>query len=304
MNLSTQQKQTKEFFEKISERWHYLAEKEIDNYFNIIKVRNQYIYQICSSFLDNNAKILDVGCGPGNLVIDLLKKEYQAYGIDFASSMIEKAKAEASKLNLPEKNFINKSFFEYKPDTKFNLISASGFIEYLSEDEFNDFIILSKKFLEKGGFLCFQCRNRLFNCISFNDYTKAEIEIGEIENLLEECLLFNKAKNLEQLLKKNFASKVCQNLTTHSKTGKKSLKIEVEKRNQYTPFQIITKLRKNKFSITDLVPIHIHAITTGVTETNPELHTKLSYFLQTQDSFLIKLMPLASSFMITSRKNE
>lgn len=304
MNQSEQQKQTKEFFQKISEQWHYIAEHDIEGSFDIGKLRSQYMEKICSNFLNNKAKVLDVGCGTGNLVVRLLKKGYQAIGIDFASSMIKKAKSEANKLNLPDENFIHSSFFEFKPDSKFNLICASGFIEYISPNEFTDFINISRKFLKKNGLLCFQSRNRLFNCISFNDYTKAEIKLGEINNLLEECILFNESKSLEDLLKKNFTSKISKNLTKHGKTGNQLIKkIDVETRYQYTPFQIISKLQKNKFKVIDLIPLHIHAIPTGAKETNPDIHKKISNFLQIQNNFIINLMPIASSFMILAKKN-
>ena len=37
-------------------------------------------------------------------------------------------------------NFINDSIFNYHPDKKFDVISAVGFLEYLSFDEINKII--------------------------------------------------------------------------------------------------------------------------------------------------------------------
>ena len=190
---SFQHKQTREFFEKFSKQWSKNAKEDYSDFVNTIKIRNDYVEKICRKFVKKKSKTLDVGCGTGDLVIKLSKNGFDSEGVDFASSMIDIAKKDAKKHKISEEKFSNKSFFEYTPKNKLDLISANGFIEYISEKELEEFINKSYNFLNKDGYLVFESRNRLFNCFSFNQYTEGEIEINEISNLLRECILFNQS---------------------------------------------------------------------------------------------------------------
>jgi 2-polyprenyl-3-methyl-5-hydroxy-6-metoxy-1,4-benzoquinol methylase len=263
MDYSNQQKQAKEFFEEHAKIWSEHAKSKSTKSVNVVKMRNQYVEKICSKFLKKNAKTLDVACGVGDLVLSLLKKGYDAFGVDFATSMIEQAKSDAKKSNFSTDRFFVSSFFEFEPKTKFDLISANGFIEYISQEQLIEFIDRTYAFLENNGILVVESRNRLFNVFSFNKYTQAEIELKQINYLLEECILFNTVKNLKELLNQSFTSKVSENLHQHEYTSNEFTNITVDKRYQYTPFELMTILRKYGFEIIDLIPYHIHAITTG-----------------------------------------
>ena len=180
---------------------------------------------------------------------------------------------------------------------KFNLISANGFIEYISEKELVEFFDKSHSFLEKNGILVFSSRNRLFNVFSFNNYTKAEIKANCIEKLIDECIIFNNILNFEELLKKKFESKINKNLESHEVTGD----INVTTRYQYTPCQLISQLEKKGFEIIDLRPLHIHLFTTGGRKNLPEIHDTMSNLVQEQKNIL-QLVPQSSSFMVAAKK--
>jgi len=139
MTNENQQKQTKEFFEKFSEEWKESAQSSTDDSVNMIKQRNNFV-EFYSSKIPSNSKILDVGCGVGDLVISLLKKGFDAYGLDFSSEMIKIAKDEATNSNLPSEHFHEISFFDFASGHYFELISANGFIEYISYSQLNDFL--------------------------------------------------------------------------------------------------------------------------------------------------------------------
>ena len=300
---SFQHKQTREFFEKFSKQWSKNAKEDYSDFVNTIKIRNDYVEKICKKFVKKNSKILDVGCGTGDLVIKLSKKGFDSEGVDFASSMIDVAKKDAKKHKISEEKFSNKSFFEYTPKNKLDLISANGFIEYISEKELEEFINKSYNFLNKEGYLVFESRNRLFNCFSFNQYTEGEIEINEISNLLRECILFNESDNLNKLLEEKFQSNIKNNLHKHEITNSKYATIKVDTRYQYTPMQLISILKKTGFEILDIYPVHVHAISTGSKEILPKVHTSLSYYLLEQNQISLKLIPQCSSFMILAKKN-
>jgi len=295
MGLSKQQKQTKNYFEKVSNQWHIKANLHSDKILNIIDQRNNYVKKIALNFLDKKNRILDVGCGTGELVVDLLKTGYDAYGIDFSNSMIKKAREHAAKNHVSDKVFIKESFFTHTFSEKFDLISANGFIEYISERELSEFFKKSYLLLSKNGILVVGSRNRLFNVFSFNKYTMDEMKAGNLDALVEECIYFNSEKNLN-LEFNEVKSKIKTNLKKHSKTG-----INVDTRFQYTPFQIFEKLKKSGFRAFDLSPIHIHIFCTGTKKIHSDFHNVVSNHMQNQINNK-GLIPQSSSFMISAKR--
>jgi len=301
MSKSKQQKQVKNVFEKLAEKWAKKAKSSKINSINVIKQRNDFVIKPAAKFLKKNDKVLDVGCGTGDLVIDLHKLKFDAYGIDFSKSMIKKAVSRATKQGIDRKKFRTVSFFDYEPDSKFRLIAANGFIEYISEEEFVKFIKKSYSMLDKKGFLVFSSRNRLFNLFSHNNYTRSEIRTSSSNELLRECILFNKIKNFQEALKQNFKSGLKTNLKYHEREGSDIL---VDTRFQYTPFQIINLLKKYKFKPVELLPIHIHVFPINTRNNPPRLHDYVSNYIQNQKHIPIQFILQSSSFMILARKNE
>lgn len=302
MQESKQQKQTREFFNGFATQWSNSAKDDMDDYFNVIKVRGNYVLSSIKKYCKKNPRILDIACGTGDLVIDLLRLNYDAYGFDFAEFMIKKARSNAKKEKLPENRFFVNSFFDFEPKQKFDFISANGFIPYISEIQLKKFLKISHNWLNKKGVLVVESRNRLFNCISFNDYTMQEIKAGTIKNLLEECTMINNTKNKKSLLKEKFSSKLKSNLTKQGIIDGKHGKVLVEQMFQYTPFQLIKMLTKNKFKVIDIHPNHIHGVPTSIKSSNPKIHKFISELLLNQKDASEKLIPFSSSFSITAVK--
>jgi 2-polyprenyl-3-methyl-5-hydroxy-6-metoxy-1,4-benzoquinol methylase len=305
MNLrkeTKQQKQTKEFFEGFALQWSKSSKDTDLDYYNVIKTRNDYVISVLKKIVKKNPITMDVACGTGDLVIEQLKMGYDAWGMDFATSMIKKAQQHAKKEKLSEKQFFVQSFFDWKPNKKIDLISANGFIPYISENQLEKFLQKSYQYLNNKGILIFESRNRLFNCFSYNNYTLKEIQIREISKLLEECVIFNQSKNITEILKSKYKSKIKLNLEKQDIIDNKYGKVLVDKMYQYTPFQLINLLRKNGFKILDLHPNHIHGLTTGAKKSNPKIHKQISEFMLKQTKLHMNLIPLTSSFTITAKK--
>jgi len=300
--VDKQQLQTKKYFERYGNQWSKSVSKKHNDFVNVIEIREQYVIDTCKKFLKKKSRVLDVGCGTGELVIKLQKMKYDSNGIDFSRPMINKAKRLAKKEKIDTEKFTAGSFFEFMPKKSFDLISANGFIEYVSEKELDTFLQKSFKFLSKKGILIFSSRNRLFNCFSLNKYTESEINLGEINNILSECILFNNSKNLKEVISKKHRSNIRKNLQKHELTKTKYAKIKVDMRFQYTPLQLVKKLRDNGFEIVGLFPVHIHAVSTGSKDKLPKIHSDLSQILFNQKSISTKLIPQCSSFMISARK--
>jgi ubiquinone/menaquinone biosynthesis C-methylase UbiE len=100
--------------------------------------RQRYIEQMLDSLsLPAGSKILDVGCGPGELVLALTRQGFDTWGIDISESMIERAQdlLAANKLytqrQLGVGDIENLSF----GDEFFDVVVASGVIEYQPSDD-------------------------------------------------------------------------------------------------------------------------------------------------------------------------
>ena len=151
MKVTLQQKQTREFFDGFSKGWSRNAKSNYNDFVNIVKIRNMYCESQAKKYLKKNGKILDVGCGSGDLVVSLLQKKYDCFGLDFAKGMITKAKNHAKKLNFDSNRFTLSSFFDFNSKEKFDMVSANGVIEYISTDELDQFIKKAGKILKKDG---------------------------------------------------------------------------------------------------------------------------------------------------------
>ncbi|MEM9075976.1 MAG: class I SAM-dependent methyltransferase [Bacteroidota bacterium] len=108
---------------------------------------------------NRNASILELCCGTGRLTIPLAKEGYNITGLDFTSSMLEKAKAKAAKSGL-EIPFIKGDMRTFRLEERFDLIFIpfnSIHHLYTNEDMFLTLASVKKHLKNDGGFIldCF-----------------------------------------------------------------------------------------------------------------------------------------------------
>jgi SAM-dependent methyltransferase len=91
---------------------------------------------------DTSKTILDVGCGTGRHSIPLLSLGYSVHGVEESEEMLKQLKEKASDIPVyNESHFGNESIYEYKDDTKFDLI-------ILFWNTFNESALTDEKALE------------------------------------------------------------------------------------------------------------------------------------------------------------
>ena len=295
-----QQQETLNYFDSFAQDW---KEKALGNKFakvNIINQRNNYVLEVIKS-RSQNLKTLDVGCGTGELVHDIAKLKIPAVGIDFANEMIKQANDISTENKLESAEFICGSFFDHKMDDgSFDVISANGFIEYISHKQLDQFITIASKALRKGGSLVMGSRNRLYNVISMNEYATDEINSDNAVKLLNESVQVAAMRDLKELQKIDSAP-LENPEKTHQDTG-----IAVTTRYQFTPSQLAKMLHAKGFEVKELCPIHIHAASPAFKSAYPEFHYMVSNMLsnitnENKDSRNM-LIPYSSSFMIHAVK--
>lgn len=291
-----QQNETLNYFREYSKDWKQKADISAKDEVNIIKQRNDYVIKIVNE-RNNKGLVLDVGCGTGDLVCELAKKGVVAIGIDFAKEMIDIAKDNAQKSNLKKAKFECCSIFDYSfEQNKYDVISANGFIEYISYKEFNKFLEISLKTLKSGGSLVFGSRNRLFNIFSLNKFTEEEINENNLKLLLSESIQIVNSTNIKNLIGLKTVP-LQKEGKEYQPTG-----IKVTSRYQFTPVQLINMLKNKGFEPIEIFPIHIHGVLPKFKCKYPSVHGNISNLLQGCAQGNMSLIPQSSSFMIHVKK--
>lgn len=137
-------------YKETFDTWNNIASIYQDKFMNLDIYNSTYDF-ICDNINKPNAKLLEIGCGPGNITHYLLSKrpDFDILGIDIAPNMVELAK-----VNNP------KAHFEVMDSRQINQLEAKydgiigGFcLPYLSQTEGQTLIANAHDLLNDGGLL-------------------------------------------------------------------------------------------------------------------------------------------------------
>ena len=135
-----------------------------DKFMNVDLYRDTFDL-FCEQIQKKNASILDVACGPGNIVRFLLEKrpDFKILGIDLSPEMIALAEANnpSATFRLMDCRKINLLTEKYDA-----VICGFGF-PYLSKEEAIQFIKNVSTLLEKNGVFCFSTMEGDYNQSGF-----------------------------------------------------------------------------------------------------------------------------------------
>jgi trans-aconitate methyltransferase len=137
-------------YKETFETWNKVASLYQDKFMDLDLYNGTYDF-ICNSIAKDNAKILEIGCGPGNIAKYLLSErpDFDIFGIDIASNMIELAKK-----NNPTASFAImdiRHIDEIK--TKYDGIVCGFCLPYLSQTDSRKLIIDSYNLLNENGLI-------------------------------------------------------------------------------------------------------------------------------------------------------
>jgi 2-polyprenyl-3-methyl-5-hydroxy-6-metoxy-1,4-benzoquinol methylase len=291
-----QQQEALEYFRKHAGDWREAAEGAGIASVNIIALRNQYVLQVAQERAATRS-LLDVGCGTGELVCDAARQGIDASGVDYAPEMIDLASAKAQSAGISGAKFVCASIFDFEiPRERYDVISANGFIEYVSPEQTEAFFDIVADGLAPGGSFVVGSRNRLFNLVSLNEYSLQELATGDIGLVLEEAVQWTSANRIADVKPAKRAP--IQSLDTkHARTG-----VDVTTRFQYTPLQLIATLETRGLQAVEVYPVHIHGVTPAFKNSHPELHASIANLLQTFGRHSTQLLAYASTFMLHVEK--
>ncbi|MEK9174466.1 MAG: methyltransferase domain-containing protein [Patescibacteria group bacterium] len=288
---NVQKKITKDFFNKVAGEWFERTYDPAGDYlkFPVNKSRKDVaLLEIDGLNLPKSALAMDIGCGTGQLVIDLIGRGYNAHGIDIADKMIAEAKEHLSEAKIKNKGVFRISDLAdlSKGDKRYSLVTALGLLEYLATDEELFFVL--KKIVNRNGYALVECRNRLFNLFSGNKYTIDICQSGQLKNLVSS---FDHVENFSPIpisetpkLQKKVFSEISQFLNGPSnyEDWKKTTKKEYSKypftmvRRQHTPQELDFTANEFGFKLEYVVYYHLHPYLPRYEEFFPKIYNKIS----------------------------
>jgi cyclopropane fatty-acyl-phospholipid synthase-like methyltransferase len=137
----------------------------------IIVLRKKIIAELLYGI--NNKRIIDIGCGNGELTIDLLKNNRVTF-LDISSNMLSLVKEKIQKENLQNASFINSDFSLYTPEDKFDVAVCVGVVAHV--ESLKELIGKLKEIINDDGIIILQ-------------YTAAEKLISRFNQL--KCKILN-----------------------------------------------------------------------------------------------------------------
>ena len=137
-------------YKETFETWNKVASLYQDKFMNLDLYNETYDF-ICNTIIKEKAKILDIGCGPGNITKYILSRrpEFDVFGIDIAPNMIELAK-----INNPTASFAVMDCREIdRITTKYDAIVCGFCLPYLSQADSQKLITDSYHLLNESGLI-------------------------------------------------------------------------------------------------------------------------------------------------------
>ncbi|WP_455168517.1 class I SAM-dependent methyltransferase [Aegicerativicinus sediminis] len=132
------------------ETWNNIASMYQDKFMHLDLYNETYDY-VCKMIKKPKAKLLDVGCGPGNITKYLLEQrtDFEILGIDIAPNMVNLAQ----KNNPSAKFLVMDSRNLTELNSTFDGIVAGFCLPYFSPTETKKFISDSSNLLEENGLI-------------------------------------------------------------------------------------------------------------------------------------------------------
>lgn len=289
----SQYQETLDFFNDIARRWHERAYDPEETFvrFPTSRVRQDVTIEELKK-RGIAGPVLDIGCGTGQLVIDLHKIGVEAYGIDNAPAMIEEARrmcAEAVPEKSPSAFFEATDFDSYTPTTTFRGVTAMGFLEYLPHDApfFNKLFDL----MAPGAVAYIECRSKLFNLFSGNEYTKKILDTGEMTSLLASFSSVARFSPMGMEVMGDLQEGVLQHMQELVVRGDGERRPPVDEetlktipstivRRQHTPEEIEVIARSSGLSLQYVVYYHAHPFPPVFAAHFPVLYNKMAFAMQ------------------------
>ncbi len=177
-------------YKETFETWNKVASLYEDKFMDLDFYNETYDF-ICNLIEKDNAKLLEIGCGPGNITKHLLSRrpDFNVFGIDIAPNMVELAKK-----NNPNASFAIMDCRQISNlETKYDGIVCGFCLPYLSQTDCKIFISDCYNLLNENG--------QLYLSFVEGDPNKSDFQVGSTGD--RTYLYFYNLDRLTEELKKN-----------------------------------------------------------------------------------------------------
>lgn len=166
------------------------------------------IVEFQKGFIPVGARILDLGCGPGNNITTLqaLDKSCSFTGIDLSNDLLDIAK-----VNHPSCTFLNQNICTLKVEEQYEIILASFCVVHLTHAETESLIKYISESLVLGGSLYISFMEGHSSGFESTSFSEDEIffnyyQAGDILKMLNDCGLEAKEMSTQDYPEQNGSS--------------------------------------------------------------------------------------------------
>lgn len=156
--IGTVQRLVTKHFQATAKEWLRLYSRK-DVYAWMYQYRRDVVLQLVDSLgLPARERLLEVGCGPGLVAVELARQGYSVYGIDVAPAMIELTRQLAAESGVAVQTLVSDVCGMPFPDRTFRLVLAVGVTEWINplEPAINELA----RAVAPGGYLIVTTDNR------------------------------------------------------------------------------------------------------------------------------------------------
>lgn len=277
----------RDYFDSVASQWA-VRDKTFDTY-PAAEVRETIVTTSLNAKYPREIRlgteIMDLGCGAGQLVIKLNDLGFHAKGVDISPKMIAEARAKLSVLH-PEEVFKVQDATLTLTHGRHDVVTAMGLFEYLPYT--STFLLNLAKNLQPRGVAYIECRNRLFNAVTANDYTLKITESGDLKDLIRQLDDVEKYSSVTDLnlIKKSIswsymhAGRVVDDENSTPSEAKEVKYARGMKRLQHTPEEIDRLSSMVGLQLKNVVYYHFHPFLPKYERMFPRLFNSIAYNMQ------------------------
>jgi ubiquinone/menaquinone biosynthesis C-methylase UbiE len=210
-------------------------------------------------------KIVDAGCGSGEILLECLKRGWDAYGCDIAEKMVELARERITASGFDGERIQQCSITHMLlyPDSIFDAVVCPGVLEYLTEKEEASAFAEFYRILKPQGVLIVENVNALFDLTTFNRFTVAFYKNQFFPKFFKDTDQIDQATDmLNDLI--SYPDKP-------DRSGKYSTTRDQVFNRTENPFEYPAKVRGFGFEETQQIFYRFHAVPPLLFEKRPEL---------------------------------
>ena len=266
-----------EYFDRHAQAWVVAAYDE-DVRFPVGPERVRLAIEGVAPAMREASRLVDLGCGAGQLCVHAANLGWRAVGVDNAPAMIEEARVGSGDLEI---EWIVASYDESGlADGECDAVTALGLIEYLPDD--TGLFAEAARLLRPGGRFAVSCRNRLYNLLSANEYTAQEPEAPRLLAELREALSQTRPEHVHALADTLAASagELAEAVAADREVPPPALHDHRRSfqrgRRQHTPRDLRPAAERQGFTFASVASLHPHPLPPELEPLAPRTYNRLA----------------------------